>query len=31
MPLGFDMSNFIPGLTLNLPQNLKEFAGNFWQ
>jgi 3-deoxy-D-manno-octulosonic-acid transferase len=31
MPLGFDMSNFTPGLTLNLPQNLKEFAGNFWQ
>ena len=31
IPLGFDMSKFTPGLTLNLPQNLKEFAGNFWQ
>ncbi|WP_037353484.1 glycosyltransferase family 9 protein [Selenomonas sp. FC4001] len=31
MPLGFDMSNFTPGLTLNLPKTLREFAGNFWQ
>lgn len=31
MPLGFDLKNFTPGLTLNLPESLKGFAENFWQ
>ena len=31
MPLGFDLSSFKPGLTLNLPENLQGFAQNFWQ
>ena len=31
MPLGFDRSTFIPGLTLNLPAKLDNFAETFWQ
>lgn len=31
MPLGFDLKDFTPGLTLNLPQSLKGFAEKFWQ
>lgn len=31
VPLGFDMSTFTPGLTLNLSPGLQNFAKNFWQ
>ena len=31
MPLGFDLSSFKPGLTLNLPESLQGFAQDFWQ
>lgn len=31
MPLGFDLSTFTPGLTLNLPESLNNFAKNFWR
>jgi len=31
MPLGFDLSTFTPGLTLNLPEKLNSFAAVFWQ
>jgi len=31
MPLGFDLSTFTPGLTLQLPAGLDSFAEAFWQ
>lgn len=31
MPLGFDLNDFTPGLTLNLPDSLAGFAAKFWQ
>ena len=31
MPLGFDLTTFKPGLTLNLPESLQGFAQDFWQ
>ncbi|MBP3781194.1 MAG: glycosyltransferase family 9 protein [Selenomonas sp.] len=31
IPLGFDMSDFTPGLTMKLPATLAGFAEKFWQ
>ncbi|MBQ5501943.1 MAG: glycosyltransferase family 9 protein [Selenomonas sp.] len=31
IPLGFDLSDFTPGLTMNLPASLDGFAAKFWQ